>query len=164
MVLSLWQTSRACADEPPRGERRSSQKFDRTVGLLARRVVVVKTYEVRATREGKYWLLEIDGIGTTQARTLREAEDMATDLICIMTKKSAERFTVSVRPFLPQRLDDEVRSARGAIERLAQQQLDTARQSRDVARLLMNDFGMNGRDAATVLGVSPQRVSQLIAD
>lgn len=119
---------------------------------------------MRATREGKYWLLEIDGIGSTQARTLREAEHMATDLICIMTEKSAERFAVSVRPLLPKRLDDEVRSARGAIERLAQQQLDTARQSRDVARLLINDFGMNGRDAATVLGVSPQRVSQLIAD
>lgn len=127
-------------------------------------MVGVKAYNVTATREGRYWLLEISGVGTTQARTLREAPDMARSLISVMTRTAESRIKVAVSPVLPPRYRTEVQAARSAIERLALQQTVTAEQSRRAARRLVHELGLSGRDAAAVLGVSPQRVSQLVAE
>ena len=124
----------------------------------------MKTYEVQATREGRFWLLDVPGVGTTQSRSLREAPEMARSLISVMTGTPESRVRVNVTPALPHKYREEVSAARGAIERLAQQQLEAALQSRLAARHLVHDLGLSGRDAAIVLGVSPQRVSQLIAE
>ena len=124
----------------------------------------MSTYEVRATREGRFWLLHVDGVGTTQARTLREAPEMARSLIEIMLGDTARDFGVHVVPELPERFQRDVDQAHAAALRLQQQQALTAKKSRLAARNLVRTLGLSGRDAAEVLGVSPQRVSQLLAD
>lgn len=124
----------------------------------------MKTYTARATREGRYWLLEIDGVGTTQARSLREAPDMARSLISVLTRTPESRVRVAVTPELPEALQREVAAARAAVAELSAQQALAARKSRSAARHLVHQLGLSGRDAAAVLGISPQRVSQLIAD
>ena len=124
----------------------------------------MKTYEAELTREGKWWLIEVDGIGTTQARSLKEARVMAIDMIAAAKNVPGETIDVYLRPKLDAELEAEVDKARSAIRDLDEQQRIVAASSRRVARELVHTAGLTGRDAAVVLGISPQRVSQLLAD
>ena len=63
---------------------------------------------------------------------------------------------------LPQPLDAEVAGARRLVEDLAVAQREAAAASRRAARDLLA-AGLTGADTARVLGVSPQRVSQLVS-
>lgn len=128
------------------------------------RVALVKSYAVAAQREGRYWVLHIEGVGTTQARTLREAPEMARSLISIMRRVPEDAVSVEVSPQLPAKYQREVDQARAAVLKLSEQQTETAKRSRHAAKALVESLGLSGRDAAAVLGVSPQRVSQLLAD
>lgn len=121
-------------------------------------------YTVQASREGRFWLLTIDGVGTTQAKSLREAPEMARSLISVMRGIRESAINVTVIPQLPTRYQKEVEQAQFAVERLNQQQAETAHRTRLAAHNLVHSLGLSGRDAAVVLGVSPQRVSQLIAE
>lgn len=57
----------------------------------------MKTYEVTINREGKWWLVAIPKIdGITQARTVKEAHDMAKDYIAITLDVPADSFQVHV--------------------------------------------------------------------
>lgn len=121
-------------------------------------------YTAVVTREGRGWVVDVVGVGATQARNLAEAQDMAIDLIAITRQMPASAIVVDLRTQLDPDLDAEVRQARAAIEELEQRQQSVASASRSVARKLVRSAGLTGRDAAVVLGVSPQRVSQLLAD
>ncbi len=121
-------------------------------------------YTAVVTREGRGWVVEVVGVGATQARNLTEAREMAIDLIAITRQVPASTVTVDLSAQLDPELDAEVQHARAAIDELEQRQQHVALASRDVARKLVRSAGLTGRDAAVVLGVSPQRVSQLLAD
>jgi hypothetical protein len=56
----------------------------------------MKTYRATASREGRWWVVDVPGIGATQGRTTREAERMAVDLVVVMLDVSAEEVSVSV--------------------------------------------------------------------
>lgn len=127
-------------------------------------MAAVTTYQVHATREGRYWVLKVEGVGVTQARTLREAPEMARSLISVMNGVHTSKVRVEVIPDLPRRYQREVAHAHEAVIRLSQQQTETAQATRRAAQNLVHSLGLSGRDAAVVLGVSPQRVSQLLAD
>jgi len=73
-----------------------------------------------------------------------------------------EEIVVLVEPALDRELAEQVRVARKQVADLNRLQRDTATASREAARALVA-AGVSGADAATVLGVSPQRVSQLLA-
>jgi predicted RNase H-like HicB family nuclease len=58
----------------------------------------VKAYDVEMDREGEWWMVsipELDGI--TQARSAKEAHDMAKDYIAITLDVPADSFDVHVR-------------------------------------------------------------------
>jgi CRP-like cAMP-binding protein len=55
----------------------------------------------------------------------------------------------------------EIAAVRAAVEHAERTQRATAARSRALA-LRLRDFGLSGADIAVVLGVSPQRVSQLM--
>src|SRR5688572_5245234 len=42
-------------------------------------------YTATAVREGDYWVVDVDGIGTTQADTVDDIEQMAVDLVAAKT-------------------------------------------------------------------------------
>lgn len=121
-------------------------------------------YTAVVTREGRGWVVDVLGVGTTQARNLAEAKDMAIDLVSITRQVPAASITVDIQTKLDAELEAEVQHARAAIHELEQRQQQVASTSRSVARKLVRSAGLTGRDAAVVLGVSPQRVSQLLAD
>lgn len=124
----------------------------------------MKTYKVLARREGRFWLLEVTGVGTTQARTLREAPEMAKSLISVLCGLRESSIEIALSTELPAKYQRQVDDAQDAVSRLASQQAATALATRRAARQLVRSLGLSGRDAAAVLGVSPQRVSQLLVE
>ena len=127
-------------------------------------MAAVKTHQAVATREGKrWWIVDVDGVGTTQARNLVEAREMARSLIAVMLDLPEDEIDVSVSVALDPQLQADVERARAAIIELEGKQREVAAASRKAARDLVESAGLTGRDAAVVLGVSPQRVSQLLA-
>ena len=124
------------------------------------KITRVKTYIVRARRRQGGWDLEIDGIGVTRADRLTSAErgvrahldllghsDAVSSLITFEYAKDLEREIDAIRTS---------RSAADAANRTA------AERTRVLARRLVDD-GYTGAEVAVMLGVTPQRVSQLVA-
>jgi len=123
----------------------------------------MKTYNANATREGRWWVVDVPGVGVTQGRTTREAERMAADLVAVMVGVPAEDVLITVDFQLADELADEVRNAKQA-----QRDAETAqRQAADRFRRAVRHVlaaGLSRQDAARVLGISAQRVSQLVPD
>lgn len=127
-------------------------------------MAAVNTHVAIATREGKrWWIVEVDGVGTTQARNLVEAREMARSLVAVTLDIPEDGIDVRVTVALDPHLQAEVEQARTAITELERKQHEVAAASRKAARDLVKGAGLTGRDAAVVLGISPQRVSQLLA-
>ena len=118
------------------------------------------TYEVHARRWDGGWELHISENDVTQARTLTEAEAMVRDYLAVEHDADPTSFEVKILPDI-EGLEDEAAQLRREIGRLQQSQADVAARSRALAQRL-REYGLTGGDTAIVLGVSPQRVSQLL--
>lgn len=123
-------------------------------------MAAVKTYTVRVVRWDRGWELHIPEVGVTQSRGLMDARQMVVDYIRIMTGDEPGKDAVDLEFELGDDLDELVLLARRHVTEAAEAQRVAAEESRKVARQL-KDKGLTGRDIAVVLGVSPQRVSQL---
>ena len=115
-------------------------------------------YTVRCTRSGSWWAIsvpEIKGV-FSQARRLDQVEEMAREAIALMLDVDPNSFDVDVQPELPQEVTraHKARSALRKAEESAEEATVTA------ARALLAK-GYTVRDAGALLGISPQRVSQL---
>jgi predicted XRE-type DNA-binding protein len=133
--------------------------------MPTRRVVAVserETYQVVAHRWEHGWELHIDGVGVTQSRSLSEAETMVRHYIALDLDAPEDSFEVSITPEIGDGIDEEMRFARDAARRADEMTREAAVRSRKAARH-MRDFGLSGGDIAAVLGISKQRVSQLLA-
>ncbi len=121
----------------------------------------MKTYPATARREGKWWVVEVDGVGATQGRSTAEAQRMAADLVAIMEDVPLDGIDVEIEFELPGELGDEVKRAKQETRAAEQAQRSAAEKiRRAVTHILSN--GMSKQDAARILGVSPQRISQLV--
>lgn len=114
----------------------------------------------RLTRDEGWWSVYVPEVDrTTQARHLREAKDMATDLVHIMTGTPADEIEVDVQ--LPEDLAaavHEVREAQEAAEKARARAVAT----QVAAALALHERGASLRDIGAVLGVSFQRAHQLV--
>jgi hypothetical protein len=54
-------------------------------------------YTATAICEGDYWVIDVPGVGTTQADTVGDIEEMAIDLVTAMTHTAREDVHVEVR-------------------------------------------------------------------
>ena len=102
----------------------------------------------------------MDGLGVTQSRNLAEAEAMARDYIALDLDVSEDSFDVRVMPEVGDGLDELIKRTRGEIADAARAQSRAAESSRALVQKLKL-LGLSGKDTALVLGVTPQRVSQL---
>lgn len=121
------------------------------------------TYRVHARRWRHGWELHINGVGVTQCRRLGEAKDMVRDYLALETNEAPESFTIIIEPELGNGLDGELAAVRQEAQEVAVAQRRAAERSRRLARRLIAG-GLTGKEVAMVLGVSPQRVSQLLKD
>jgi hypothetical protein len=124
-------------------------------------MAAVTAYTARLTREGKWWVIDVPGVGVTQARTIEAAGATARDLVALMTDTPVEKVDVTVELSLG--------AIRRDVERLQKQQRDLDRLAREASarsRALastLHSLGLGVRDIGVVLNLSPQRVSQLMA-
>lgn len=116
-------------------------------------------YQVRAKRWKHGWELHIDGLGVTQSRTLRDADAMVRDFVSLNTGLAEDEFDVSIIPDLGG-LEVDVDRVRSMTREAERAQAEAAQLARATVRR-MKAAGLSGADMAAVLGVSPQRVSQL---
>ncbi len=112
-----------------------------------------------ATREGRFWVVDVAGVGVTQGRSVREARAMAADLVEAMTG-TAE--TVEVTFELPAPVREAVAQARETNAEATRLASVAAEGYRTAVRELVADIGMSKTDVAALLEVSQQRVSQLL--
>jgi hypothetical protein len=117
-----------------------------------------KTCVARAIRWDKGWELHVEGVGVTQSHGLTDAVPMIVDYVRVMTGEAPEKVDLHIE--VGDNLDELIALTRRHVAQAAEAQKVAAEESRKVARRL-KDKGLTGRDIAAVLGVSPQRVSQL---
>lgn len=121
----------------------------------------MKTYQVHAKRWDRGWELHIDGVGVTQARHLTEAEEMARDYIAMALGLDDDAFTVVMEDI---HVDAEI-DALSTEARQAQREAE--RMQREAVRKIgctvtkLQGRGLNNREIARYLRISPQRVSQI---
>jgi DNA-binding CsgD family transcriptional regulator len=128
--------------------------------------VLKGSYHARCERRGNGWLLWLTGPGlteqlVTQARHYDEVEDVAREMLAFVTQMPAESINVVVELSLQPELQHAVEKAHRLRRRLA----DLQRQSAAATQQAVHDLieaGYSQRDAASILGLSRQRVSQLL--
>ncbi|KAA9152891.1 hypothetical protein FPZ12_035850 [Amycolatopsis acidicola] len=120
------------------------------------------TYLVAAKRWARGWELHIENVGVTQVASLSKAEAAAREYIAFaLDLDDDQAFDVDLVPQLDSALTEQVKSARAQVREAERRQREAAAKQREVARLLGRS-GLSGREIAVVLGLTPQRVSQLI--
>lgn len=116
------------------------------------------TYTAVCRRSGDWWAIsvrEIKGVHT-QVRRLDQAADMARDAIALMLDVDPANIHVEVEPEVPAPAVDALAARRAAREAERAAEISTAA----AARQLLNE-GYTIRDVGRLLGLSPQRISQL---
>jgi predicted RNase H-like HicB family nuclease len=126
-------------------------------------VAQMSIYTVEARRDGRWWVLSVPDVpgAVSQVRSLSQADEYIRESIAFVREVEPDSFELRIQPILPEEAATVVAGAKAAIADLDRRQRDTAILSRVAARNLIA-HGLTGADAAIVLKVSPQRVSQLV--
>jgi DNA-binding CsgD family transcriptional regulator len=124
-------------------------------------VAMTDTYTVTAKRWARGWELHVEGVGVTQAPSLSKAEAIAREYIAFALDIDEKALEVDVVPQLDSVLAEQVKTARAQVRDAERRQREAAAKQREVAKQL-GQSGLSGREIAAVLGLTPQRVSQLI--
>lgn len=119
------------------------------------------THKATAHREGDWWVIDVDGIGATQTKRLDQADGTARDLIASMLDVDPAGIQVDITPEVGPELDGLVLSARTAADAAKEAQAKAAETSRATADLL-HEAGYSMRDIGVLIGVSYQRIHQLL--
>ncbi len=121
-----------------------------------------KAYRALARRDGAWWTIrvpELRGVHA-QVRRLDDADEMAHTAIALFLECPPDSIDVSVGVELD-------REAAGLVERMVQARAaaeeaarEASKASRDAVAVLAS-AGLSGRDIASIVGISHQRVAQL---
>lgn len=124
----------------------------------------MSAYRVTARRVGEWWALEVPDLPGvfSQAKRLERADEAAREAIAVMLDVDPTEVEVTIQPVL----SDEEQKVLAQVEQ-AQEAARTAaenerRAMREAAAVLARDLSQ--RDAGQLLGVSFQRVSQLLKE
>lgn len=114
-------------------------------------------YHVQATPEGKYWAITIPEINrSTSATSIPNIDEMSQDLIEIMTGEKNPEYTVELLG-LPQEVQ-----AFFEAKHEAQLAHERAQKTQHEAILRLRSMGLSLRDIGRILGLSYQRVYQVL--
>jgi predicted RNase H-like HicB family nuclease len=122
------------------------------------------TYTARARRSGSWWAIDVPELPGvySQARRLDRVESMARDAIALFLDVDPASLDIRVEMNLPSDLRrdvDAVGRLRAEADRL---QVESSGAMRHLTHELLGR-GLSVRDAAAILGISHQRVSQLVS-
>lgn len=127
-------------------------------------VVGRKVYTAKAVRSGDWWAVTVEGVRGlhTQARRLDQVEEMARDALALMLDVDRQAFDVVVRPQLSSVEQGVLAHLAVAQKQLRDAQTAAAEGMVAAAAELVRGQGLTLRDAGSILGVSFQRVGQLV--
>jgi predicted RNase H-like HicB family nuclease len=131
---------------------------------MVAKVKAKKTYSAKALRSGNWWAItisELKGVHS-QARRLDQAEPMAREAISLFLDVPADSFDVRVEPSLPPDVQAEVERARSVRGQADELQREATSATTHAARQLVVGVHLTVREAGQILGVSHQRVAQLL--
>lgn len=125
------------------------------------------TYDVVATRSGDWWAIEVvsglpdNMLGVSQTRRLGEVPNRARSVVADLLEVDADDIEVKIEVDLPRDLQRaiDLYAEADVVERAARSAAAKAR-SQAAATLVRADLTM--REAGELLGVSHQRVKQLV--
>lgn len=133
-----------------------------------------RTLTARAYREGKWWTIEIPEltspsprggdsriIAVGQARTVKEIQAAAVDLAAVWLDVDESAVEVHVTIEIPEPAAELFAQAKKNEETARAAVSEAAQQWREAVRALTAN-GLSQADAARILDLSPQRISQLI--
>jgi DNA-directed RNA polymerase specialized sigma subunit len=122
------------------------------------------TYKAVITRDGRWWMIAIPELdGLTQARRIGEAELMAREYIAVTLGLALVDVKVDLEIDIDdlRHIEEEVTRLKEERARLAELEAEVLTHSRQFARTLA-DKQVPLRDIGELMGVSFQRVSQLV--
>jgi predicted RNase H-like HicB family nuclease len=122
------------------------------------------TYHVTARRSGDWWALEVPELPGVHSQTKRldHADEAAREAIAVMLDIEPEDIQVTIGAELDQEIEEAVREAtraRKEAEAAAAYERDAMRRA---AYVITTKKKMSQRDAGAIMGVSFQRISQLL--
>jgi hypothetical protein len=126
-----------------------------------------KTYSVVAERDGAWWAIEVtiglpkNRVVFTQARRINDIDAMARDAIALLLEVAPDSFDLAIQHRLPTGLQQhlDLYSRAEELDTVVRSESADAR-SRAAAGLVA--AGLTFREAGNLLGVSFQRVKQLV--
>ncbi|MCS0644954.1 MULTISPECIES: hypothetical protein [Curtobacterium] len=120
-------------------------------------------HTVRAERDGKYWVIWIDGVIRTQAKREREIELMARDWLSLMNDdRDPESFELVVEVAMPEAAQAHLDRAVALREESERARIEAAKETA-AAALVLHESGLTVREIGPLLHVSHQRAQQLVA-
>jgi predicted RNase H-like HicB family nuclease len=124
-----------------------------------------RTYTAHCEREGGWWIVtvpELDGV-FTHARRLDQVETLVRDAIALWLETEPDSFDVQVDPAIPTEAANAIveahRARHAATVAKAQAALSTT-----TAVVELFSTGMPTRDVGKLVGISHQRVAQILEE
>jgi hypothetical protein len=123
-----------------------------------------KVYTVTAERgAGQWWVLECAELGAvSQVRRLSDAKEEMREALAYLADVAPDSFDIDVRPIVSDDVAALMIAAAEHRTRASTEQKQAADALRAAARA-MHERGLTYRDVAVVMGLSYQRVAQLVA-
>lgn len=122
----------------------------------------IRTLEATASKEGKWWNIAIPEIDqVTATKKLGDVQEYADSLAALALDVPTESVRVNVTYALPEAAQAEWEAAREDTRRAKELTIEAAARTRSVIQAL-HDGGYTGRDIEKMLGISFQRVSQIL--
>lgn len=120
------------------------------------------TYTIDVSREGRWWVLDVRNLDIAgQTRALRDAADIGRGIVAAYLDIPEDDVKVDVKVHVPEAVSAQLVDAEKD-EELGRAELASAAQKRRAAIRDLRAMGISQRDVAEALGMSPQRVSQLV--
>lgn len=122
------------------------------------------SYTATASREGRWWIVTVPAVdGVTQARRLADVDEMARSLVAVTLDVAVEDVTIdlSVAAVDGVEVEAELTAIRDERAQAAALERDASSRAQRLARdLVAQDVSL--RDVGAILGLSHQRVHQLV--
>lgn len=122
------------------------------------------TYTVTARRTGDWWALEVPDVpgAYTQCKRLDQAADMAREAIVLILDNDEADIDVEIQPQLPPKMDKLVLSFRRAREAQEEAVRQAQQEQSEALHDLVVECHLSYRDVGRIVGLSHQRVSQVL--
>lgn len=122
-----------------------------------------KRYRLVVEREPGWWIVQIPELDlTTQARRLGDVEKNARDAIAALLDVGSGSFDLEQDVRAPVAVVQELDEARALMDRASILREESADRIGQAVEKLIKDFGLTMREAGRLLGLSHQRIAQLV--